>query len=80
MTTPCKYCWNPLGKHNEGCPTLNPDNLKRWEKGRSYGFLDNTIHYWNYKYYSKSFILGYRVGKQEIDTLVDEAAQENYSP
>ncbi len=54
--------------------------MREWEAGRDYGFADNFIQPWRYKLYSSSFILGYRVGKAEIDRLVEEAvyAEQNY--
>ena len=78
--------------HNEGCPDvlhLNRGNsveeeakltLKakaQWETGYAYGFDDNVIEHWRYPNYSHAFILGYRVGKAEIDQLVEEAWQAN---
>jgi len=79
--------------HNDGCPDplfLNrgkfieeevADQKRRmseWEKGRTYGFNDNRIEWWQYRHYSPSFILGYRDGKAEIDHLVELAVQRNY--
>lgn len=76
--------------HNDGCPdplflargnTLDFEiaDLKRrmseWERGYNYGFNDNHIEPWRYRHFSSTFLMGYRVGKAEIDRLVDEAAQ-----
>ncbi len=68
------------GFHNEGCPeSIILGNEKvEWEAGYSHGFGDNYIETWRYRFFSKSFLLGYRAGKAEIDKLVDEAAQSRY--
>lgn len=90
MATTCKYCGRPTDYrprpresfHNEGCPVFEKGPLwEEWKKGFSRGWrwdFDGPIHHWNWKYYSKSFILGYVAGKQEIDSLVDEVAQARY--
>jgi|GEM_PF-6573892 len=90
--TRCKYCWRPHSHkrrpgeafHNEGCPegaTVGETEKKEWERGWSYGFADNSIPWWHYRRYSLSFLLGHRVGKAEINQLVEEAveANNNYS-
>ena len=88
--TKCEYCWRPAnyrphpeeGLHNEGCPAgsgVNPERaLEEWQAGYHFGFQDNYIQWWQYRYYSRSFLLGWRAGKNEIDCLVDQAAQSNY--
>ena len=82
----CEHCWHPPreikgleGLHNPGCPTLDPANMADWKQGRAYGFRDNHIESWRYPYYKPAFILGWRVGKDEIDGLVEAAAEANYS-
>lgn len=76
----CQYCWHAVKEcHNPGCPQLNPsdrDMLHEWELGRVDGFTeadgprgDSRLRF------SKSYWLGVRVGKEEIDGLVDDAAQ-----
>jgi hypothetical protein len=52
--------------------------MSEWEEGRAYGFDDNYIEPWRYRFYSPAFILGYRVGKAEIDRLVEAAYEQNY--
>lgn len=52
--------------------------LTEREKGYRFGFDDNYIEPWRYRYYSQEYILGYLTGKAEIDRLVDEAAQSRY--
>lgn len=76
----CDFCWHPPrhvesheGLHNEGCPMINAANTNEWERGRTYGFNDNYIEAWRYRFYTPAFILGWRVGKEEIDNLVDNA-------
>ena len=54
-------------------------NGAEWEAGYAYGFEDNNIPYWkqNTDFYSRAFLLGYRVGKAEIDQAVEDAVQTN---
>ncbi|MFH1142233.1 MAG: hypothetical protein V1695_00810 [Candidatus Uhrbacteria bacterium] len=80
MKGKCESCWNPhAGQHNRGCPEMigTAKAKAEWEKGRAFGFADNNIPYWRWNFYSPTFILGYRVGKAEIDRMVDDAAQGN---
>ncbi|MEK7512487.1 MAG: hypothetical protein AAB575_05775 [Patescibacteria group bacterium] len=87
----CPQCWHParsmsvvnLGStlvggnpfHNEGCPAGTNIGLAEWQQGYAYGVADNHIPWWRYSYYSKSFLLGWRVGKASTDDQVDNAAQ-----
>jgi hypothetical protein len=73
----CQYCWRPtaIGGHNEGCPlTHEPEAMAEWKRGHAYGWQDNNIEWWQYQHYSKTFMLGWRAGKDAIDELVDIAA------
>ncbi len=88
----CKYCWRPadcppgpvmtLNRfHNKGCPQscdALPSAMAEWEEGYDFGFDDNYIKPWRYRNFSVTFLMGYRVGKAEIDRLVDEAVQSRY--
>lgn len=83
---PCEYCYHPPrqvegleGLHNPGCPMINPADMAEWRRGRSFGFADNHIQAWEYRFYTSAFILGWRAGKDEIDGLVEQAAESNYS-
>ena len=49
--------------------------FREWRRGYLYGFDDNYIQPWRYRNYSVTFLMGYQVGKAEIDRLVDDAAQ-----
>jgi len=76
----CESCWNPNeGQHNEGCPEMigTSEAKAEWQKGCDFGFADNNIPYWLWDNHSPTFILGYRVGKAEIDRMADDAAQGN---
>jgi hypothetical protein len=77
----CQHCWRPtsMGGHNEGCPTAlgTSEAMATWENGRDYGWDDNIIHSWNFRFYPKTYILGYRVGKAAMDELVEAAVQTN---
>lgn len=79
---PCEYCWHPPqqveghnGLHNEGCPMIDATNMAEWKRGQAYGFNDNHIEAWQYRFYKPASILGWRAGKEEIDALVEEAAE-----
>lgn len=78
--THCQYCWT-TGEHQEGCPAISnePKAIEEWERGYAYGWDDNTIRWPHSRHYSETFLLGYRLGKYEIDILVDEAAQSWYA-
>ena len=67
--------------HNDGCPILigTLEAMAEWKKGRDYGFGDNFIAWYQVKHYPSPFQCGYRVGKTEIDELVDRVAQEQYA-
>jgi hypothetical protein len=54
-----------------------PEAKEEWDEGCAFGFADNYIHWWQWKFYSPTFTLGYRVGKAEIDRMVDDVAQSN---
>ncbi len=73
----CEFCWNPDGGHNEGCPVTMGTKaaMELWEQGRSFGFNGGYLPPHALRFYSLSFILGYRSGKQEINNLADEAFQ-----
>ena len=81
-TKRCGYCWRPEGAdgraHNEGCPDYS-GSIAEWGAGYRYGFAGNCIEWWRYRYYPPSFILGWRVGKAEIDRLIEGATQQNHS-
>ncbi len=79
--------------HNDGCPdplfvargnTMEfevADQKRRmaeWEEGYQYGFEDNYIHPYSLKLHSSSFALGYGIGKERIDRLVEQAVERNY--
>lgn len=70
--------------HNEGCPIgdtllVNPkDAMAEWERGWAYGFDDNYIEPHRYRYYTTTFILGWRVGKAEIDHCVECVVEDRY--
>jgi len=52
-----------------------------WERGYEHGFnydFDGEIQPWRYYLFSKSYILGYRVGKAEIDRCVEIAEESRY--
>ncbi len=75
----CEYCLNPHdGQHNDGCPMIDKTAMSDWKRGRAYGFDDITIEWWRGGYLTRAFVLGCRVGKEEIDTLVEEAAESRY--
>lgn len=79
-------------EHREGCPAYIRDEnvtlvdaqlLAKWEAGYQHGFNCDDEEYgrietWQYRHYSKSYILGYRVGEAEIDRLVELAFQRCY--
>lgn len=79
----CQHCWRPATSdgHNAGCPIElgTPEAMVEWERGYDYGWDDNHIQWYEERYYTRTFIHGYRVGKTTIDELVDQAAQRNYS-
>ena len=81
-STRCYFCHRPhsIGGHNIGCPVLDPtgENMASWDRGYTYGFDDNTIRDGQWRNYSASFNLGWRVGKAEIDRLVEGAFYSNY--
>ena len=73
--------------HKEGCPdVLHLDRgnsvaveveltlkaKREWEAGYAHGFDDNGIEPCRH---SQSFLLGYKVGKAEIDELIEEAVE-----
>ena len=77
----CKYCCRSTetDEHKDGCPTKDAGALAEWERGYQYGFEDNFVPYWIIAKYSPAFRLGYRVGKTEIDRLVEQVIEErNY--
>lgn len=74
----CTYCWDPNSGHSEGCPVVDPVLIDEWQRGHDYGFADNLIQWWQRRYYSKPFLLGWQVGKNEIDRLVERAYQSCY--
>ena len=53
--------------------------MVQWQRGFDYGFRDNFLAWYQLRYYSLPFQYGYRVGKAEIDELVDCVAQEQYA-
>jgi len=76
----CPYCKRPVPyRHNPDCPATNgtpdPIMVKKWERGRCIGFADERLTWRELEHYSPAFKLGYRIGKAEIDALVDDAAQ-----
>ena len=76
----CEFCRNQkVGQHNKGCPELigTPEAKVEWNEGWAVGFADEHIEWWQEKFYSPTFILGYRVGGAEIDRLVEEAVHYN---
>lgn len=83
----CEFCWRPshVGGHNEGCPIKIGTKVAReeWERGYQHGFhwdLDDygAIQPYQYGFYSKTYLLGYRAGEAEIEELVDQARERNY--
>ncbi len=71
----CKLCWHPGGssKHNEGCP-LSGGSRKEFDRGWSGAFTGGLILPWySLRFYPASFRLGYRVGRNDLEALVDEA-------
>lgn len=54
------------------------EHFRQWQQGYRRGWDDEYIPAWRYRLFSPSFLLGYHVGKSEIDAAVDEAAQSRY--
>lgn len=73
------YCPNDIYPgHNTGCPDhpdSNEEHQRQFDKGYQFGYDDNYIEPCFYKNYNKSYILGYRAGKDKCDDMIDEAAQ-----
>ena len=70
----CKYCWHPrTGEHNQGCPELDGSGDK-WQQGYNAGYADFDISVLDAaRYYSRAFALGFRVGRNDINALIDLA-------
>ena len=54
-----------------------PGAIKEWERGHARGWnwdFEGPIPRWQSQSFSTTFMLGYQVGKAEIDRLVEEAA------
>ena len=71
--------------HHRACPMRtglldNPDPVKlaEWQAGWDYGFEDNYLMWWQLDHYSPSWQLGYRLGKDETDRLIERAVERNY--
>ena len=53
----------------------DPTEQKKWDAGYAHGWDDKNIPYWRRSAYSPSFLLGYDVGKVEIDHAVEDAVE-----
>jgi hypothetical protein len=75
----CRNCGRADG-HLDACPVQigTPEAMAEWKRGYEYGFEDNYIHPYSLKLYSPSFCLGYGIGKDRIDRLVEQAVERNY--
>jgi hypothetical protein len=68
----CEYCWRPkeMGSHNDGCPLLVGTDAAMAEFWRGWHYAvfeeEGRIHWWRYKYYSPTFLSGYRRAKSEF--------------
>ena len=78
----CRFCFRPNDprgrdgpwQHNDGCPKKgdDPATMDEWRRGHAYGFADNAIQSWQYRYYSKTFLFGFRAGRAEIESMVGD--------
>ncbi len=92
-TSRCSYCGRPKdyqprpgeGQHNQGCPLApeaGPEEMRQWNAGYEHGFECDTrgrLPWWVLREYHPAFQFGYDAGEAEIDRLVDEASQSNYT-
>lgn len=79
----CEYCRRQLscGEHHVDCPVIahDPKAIAEWTKGYAYGMEDDFLHVWELPYYSPAFILGHRLGKGELDEIIERIQDRNYS-
>ncbi len=68
----CEKCGKDDLNHHKGCPKSD-GNLEDYENGFQFGFSGEYIHWYHYRFYSQSYILGYVRGKRLIEILVNQA-------
>ncbi|KKS17384.1 MAG: hypothetical protein UU80_C0006G0019 [candidate division WWE3 bacterium GW2011_GWA1_41_8] len=66
----CEMCWHPGESHNDGCPLTN-GSLEEFDKGYRTAFSGEVLTWNERRSYPLSFQLGYRVGKNAVEALVD---------
>lgn len=72
----CKKCFRS-DAHNEGCPVADPTQQKAWSQGFNAGWDGSLqLQAWEYRFYSKAFILGWLAGKAEVDQAIDAAVED----
>ena len=65
--------------HNRGCPALNPADQAEWNRGHADGFNEEEfLGSSQLRHHKLAYQLGWRVGRAEIDGLIDDAAQARY--
>lgn len=76
--TRCAHC-DSKEDHLGVCPIKvgTPKAMAEWQAGWDYGYEDNYLASWQVLLYSAQFQLGYRLGKDEIDRLVERAYLRN---
>jgi hypothetical protein len=82
----CEYCWSrdigALVAHDEGhatgcpCDSEAPEAMQKWRRGWRDGFYsDSDVHHSVWHHYARTYLLGRRAGKAEIDRMVDDVVQ-----
>lgn len=76
----CQYCWYPqevVEKHHMGCP-LDGGSMRDWEEGANAGFNFGWGDISLPRTPSKSFLLGFRVGENDIECQIEAAAETEF--
>jgi hypothetical protein len=89
----CWFCWSeqPDGEHNAACPLAAPigpltgPKIREWYRGYKLGYNDSREEDDTYvlprdvhQYRSPSFVLGYDLGRDECERLVELALGDDY--
>ncbi|MFZ5364974.1 MAG: hypothetical protein ACOZBH_02110 [Patescibacteria group bacterium] len=76
----CQLCWNLTGQHHQGCPKVEgADAAAKWQRGHDFGFDGGYLPPHRWRHHSAAYILGYRAGRAEIETLIDEEVKARNS-
>ncbi len=89
--TCCEYCRRPANQiegiaaivdntpHNPNCPLVEGNSLEDWQKGKAWGFNYGSDPDANWpRGKSDTFYLGVDIGRSDIESLIQDAAEEEY--